>query len=59
MLVPPMEKFNLWTFPKVSYKAHAGTMLLFPSWLLHGVDMNMSAEQRIAISFNIGMSPLP
>jgi len=33
-------------------------MLLFPSWLLHGVDMNMSEEVRIAISFNIGMSPL-
>jgi hypothetical protein len=25
---------------------------------LHGVDMNMSDEVRIAISFNIGMKPL-
>jgi uncharacterized protein (TIGR02466 family) len=57
MLIPPVEEFNLWTFPKVSYKPHAGTMLLFPSWLLHGVEMNMSEELRISLSFNIGMSP--
>ena len=57
MLIPPIEEFNLWTFPKVSYKAHEGTMLLFPSWLLHGVEMNMSEEVRISLSFNIGMTP--
>jgi uncharacterized protein (TIGR02466 family) len=57
MLIPPVKEFNLWTFPKVSYKPHAGMMLLFPSWLLHGVEMNMSEEFRISLSFNIGMSP--
>lgn len=57
MLIPPVTDFNLWTHPKVSYKPNVGTMLLFPSWLLHGVDMNMSDEVRIAISFNIGMKP--
>ncbi|MBD2176304.1 hypothetical protein H6F42_05140 [Pseudanabaena sp. FACHB-1998] len=58
MIIPPVTEFNLWTYPKVSYKAHAGTMLLFPSWLLHGVDTNMSEESRICVSFNIGMTPL-
>jgi uncharacterized protein (TIGR02466 family) len=58
MLIPPVAEFNLWTFPKVSYKPHAGTMLIFPSWLLHGVEMNMSEELRISLSFNIGMTPL-
>ncbi len=57
MLIPPVTDFNLWTHPKVSYKPNVGTMLLFPSWLLHGVDLNMSDEVRIAISFNIGMKP--
>jgi uncharacterized protein (TIGR02466 family) len=57
MLIPPVTEFNLWTFPKVSYKPHTGTMLLFPSWLLHGVEMNMSEELRISLSFNIGMKP--
>jgi uncharacterized protein (TIGR02466 family) len=58
MLIPPVLEFNLWTFPKVSYKPHEGTMLLFPSWLLHGVEMNMSEEVRISLSFNIGMTPI-
>lgn len=58
MLLPPVVEFNLWTFPKVSYKPYEGMMLLFPSWLLHGVEMNMSDEVRICLSFNIGMSPL-
>jgi len=57
MLNPPVTEFNLWTLPKVSYKPHEGTMILFPSWLLHGVDTNMSEESRISLSFNIGMSP--
>lgn len=58
MLIPPVTEFSLWTFPKVSYKPHEGTMILFPSWLLHGVEMNMSESVRISLSFNIGMSPL-
>jgi uncharacterized protein (TIGR02466 family) len=58
MLIPPVKEFNLWTLPKVSYKPHEGVMLLFPSWLLHGVDMNMGEGVRISLSFNIGMSPL-
>ena len=58
MLVPPMTEYSLWTLPKISYQPQAGTMLLFPSWLLHNVEMNMSRELRISLSFNIGMSPL-
>lgn len=58
MLIPPVTEFNLWTFPKVSYKPREGTMIFFPSWLLHGVEMNMSESVRISLSFNIGMSPL-
>ncbi|PSB41710.1 TIGR02466 family protein [Chamaesiphon polymorphus] len=57
MLIPPIGEFNLWTSPKVVYKPMVGTMLLFPSWLLHGVEMNMSEEVRISVSFNIGMAP--
>jgi hypothetical protein len=44
MIVPPSIEFNLWTFPRITYKAREGTMLIFPSWLLHGVEMNMSDE---------------
>jgi uncharacterized protein (TIGR02466 family) len=59
MLNPPLIDFNVWTLLNVSYKAHVGTMILFPSWLLHGVEMNMSEEVRISISFNIGMIAQP
>ena len=55
VLMPPVVKYNLWTLPKISYKAHEGSMLLFPSWLLHGIETNMSDELRVSISFNIGM----
>jgi uncharacterized protein (TIGR02466 family) len=58
VLVPPVAEFNIWNFPKVSYKPYVGTMLIFPSWLWHGVEMNMSEEVRISLSFNIGMSAL-
>jgi uncharacterized protein (TIGR02466 family) len=45
-----------WT--KVNYKPVPGRMVIFPAWLYHGVDTNMSKENgrasdRVIISFNI------
>jgi uncharacterized protein (TIGR02466 family) len=47
---------DCWT--KVNYKPVAGRMLLFPSWLYHGVDPNMATApgrnaDRVIISFNM------
>jgi uncharacterized protein (TIGR02466 family) len=47
---------DCWT--KVNYKPIPGRMVIFPAWLYHGVDTNMSKEKgragdRIIISFNI------
>jgi len=41
----------------VVYKAVEGRLIFFPSWLPHGVDMNMNTEKgekswRISVSFN-------
>jgi len=41
----------------VAYEAKEGRMVFFPSWLPHGVDINMNTEQgeaswRISVSFN-------
>jgi uncharacterized protein (TIGR02466 family) len=58
MLLPPLTEYSVSTLPKISYQPQAGTMLLFPSWLLHGVEMNLSAELRVSLSFNIAMLPL-
>jgi len=38
MIVPPSVEFNLWTLPRITYKTYPGTMLIFPSWLSHGVE---------------------
>lgn len=58
MLTVPVSEYNLWNLPKISYKPQAGSMLLFPSWLVHGVETNLSEDVRISLSFNIGMSSL-
>jgi uncharacterized protein (TIGR02466 family) len=58
VLVPPITEFSPWTLPKISYKPQVGTMFIFPSWLLHSVEMNLSGELRISLSFNVGMSQL-
>jgi len=43
---------------KVNYKPTPGRMVIFPAWLYHGVDTNLSKEKgrsgdRVIISFNI------
>ncbi|HBC43100.1 MAG TPA: hypothetical protein DCZ88_14755, partial [Pseudanabaena sp.] len=40
----------------ISYKATEGTMIIFPSWLNHGVEANLSDEDRLCISFNLSMT---
>lgn len=45
-----------WT--KVNFKPIAGRMVIFPAWLYHGVDTNLSKEKgragdRVIISFNV------
>jgi uncharacterized protein (TIGR02466 family) len=53
MMAPPITQRSPWTELSRAYQPQAGKMLLFPSWLEHGVAANESDEDRIAISFNI------
>jgi uncharacterized protein (TIGR02466 family) len=51
------RKPEFWS--EVYYEAIEGRLLMFPSWLVHEVEPNMSeaegsASDRIAISFNLG-----
>lgn len=46
------------TWAKVNFKPIPGRMIIFPAWLYHGVDTNMSKEKgragdRVIISFNV------
>jgi uncharacterized protein (TIGR02466 family) len=40
----------------VSYKPEIGKLILFPSWLYHGVRSNDTTEDRISLSFNYKVS---
>lgn len=44
---------NEYNYHYVEYTPIKGEMIMFESWLEHSVDMNMSTENRIAVSFNI------
>ena len=43
---------------QVVVRVKNGTLLVFPSYLQHSVDANMSEEERISISFNVMFSSL-
>ena len=50
---------DCWT--KVNYTPIPGRMILFPAWLYHGVDSNISKEtgragDRVIISFNVNQT---
>ncbi len=59
MLVPPLLQGTPWTREKVRITPEPGKMVIFPSWLWHGVEPNMSQDERISISFNIGIAQTP
>jgi uncharacterized protein (TIGR02466 family) len=49
---PNVSNFTAFTADAVAHQAEAGLLLIFPSWLRHGVDPNLSDEDRVSISFN-------
>lgn len=59
MLVPPYDKITPITLSKLIYKPIEGMLVIFPSWLWHGVEINQSEEERVSISFNVITVPNP
>jgi len=53
---PPVAELTAENTDQVVVRVTNGTLLMFPSYLEHSVDTNMSAEERISISFNIMFS---
>lgn len=53
VLRPPVTELAGQNTDQVVVRVTTGTLLMFPSWLVHSVDPNRSAEERISISFNI------
>jgi uncharacterized protein (TIGR02466 family) len=52
----PLDKLNTssYTSTITSYTAKTDMLYIFPSWLMHSVDSNQSATDRLSISFNYG-----
>jgi len=50
---PPATALTADNTDQVVVKVKDGTLLLFPAWLEHSVDENLSAEERISVSFNV------
>lgn len=53
---PPVGELTAGNTDQVVVRVQNGTLLLFPSYLLHSVDANAGGEERISISFNIMFS---
>lgn len=49
---PAVQDFTAFTADAVAHTAETGLLLIFPSWLKHGVEPNLSDTDRISISFN-------
>jgi uncharacterized protein (TIGR02466 family) len=55
MAAPPrLAKAARENRPWVVLAAAAGSLLLFESWLRHEVPANLTAGERISVSFNYG-----
>jgi len=48
---PVFEQGDL-TSSEMQFPVSAGSLLIFPSYLLHSVEPNMSGEERVSIAFN-------
>ena len=53
---PPVVELTADNTDQVVVKVRNGTLLMFPSFLEHSVDANMSVEERVSISFNVMFS---
>lgn len=53
---PPVTALTAENTDQVVVKVTNGTLLLFPSYLEHSVDANMSGQERISVSFNLMFS---
>lgn len=44
---------------RIVYRCREGLLVMFPSWLSHGVQPNRSQDMRLSLAFNIDCVPRP
>lgn len=49
------KELNTLNSPTAAFRPENGKLLLFPSWLMHGVDVNGDDEDRISLAFSVGI----
>jgi uncharacterized protein (TIGR02466 family) len=53
---PPVVELTAENTDQVVVPVRSGTLLLFPSWLVHSVEANPNDAERISVSFNVMFS---
>lgn len=53
LMEPQIAEFTPPTMGQYRFKPEAGMMLLFPSWLEHSVEPNLSGRPRVSLAFNV------
>jgi uncharacterized protein (TIGR02466 family) len=53
---PPVVELTGENTDQVVVRVRSGTLLFFPSWLVHSVDANPNEAERISVSFNVMLS---
>lgn len=57
MMTYPIDTATEFTAEEIRMRPEEGRMYVFPGWLEHGVEENMSDRDRISISFNVAAFP--
>lgn len=47
------KEYNRYNSARYTYVPKSGSLILFPSWITHFVEPNLSNEERVSIPFNI------
>ena len=55
VMQPDFSERNQMNSSVHSISPEAGTLIIFPSWLDHGVGQNLSEADRISVAFNINL----
>ena len=53
MYHPPINQYNEISSEAIKMEPEEGKLLIFPAYLQHSVEENLSDDDRIVISFNV------
>jgi len=51
-MMPTTRQLNRFNGNRMTVKVQPGRLMIFPSWLLHGVPVNRTNQERVSIAFN-------